>query len=440
MELHLFQQRLGRHLFVACVCVMLVLWSFVAVLAQDIILDVGQEEPKGRWLALPFAFPAESLGTAYGVAGGTSGYFQPQMGTFVAVLGSTNESYATYLVFMDFQIPFFRRLFIDFKGSAGYFTDQRDYAGFNPDFPGERGGSNNSSADNYVQSEGQDDWFELYFKYLLPIGHGRSAPINTYTLDQGLMVSGGTGGDIWNPLKSGRTNIEVMTFGRTRSWLVEDARKEGSTSGMQYALEYDNRDFRSNPSKGSLQRLALTRDFGLFESISPSTVVEADLRKYFSLGKTKTFRQRVLAVDFWTADTPTWKVNQTGEGPVITGRPASYLGATLGGFDRFRAYPQQRFNDKAVIYYCAELRLIPEWNPLGDARWLRFLDIDWWQLVPLVEVGRVAEEWSLGDLHSDMKWDVGCGLRLMAKKAVLRLDTAFSDDSWGMWAMVGHPF
>jgi len=28
-----------------------------------------------------------------------------------------------------------------------------------------------------------------------------------------------------------------------------------------------------------------------------------------------------------------------------------------------RGYPYQRFNDKAAVYYAAELCLIPRWNP-----------------------------------------------------------------------------
>ena len=86
------------------------------------------------------------------------------------------------------------------------------------------------------------------------------------------------------------------------------------------------------------------------------------------------------------------------------------------------------------------MRLIPKWNPLGDMKLLKFLDIDWWQFVPFVEVGRVAPNLSMSELNSDMKWDVGLGLRFMAQKAVFRIDTAVTDGAWSTWAMVSQPF
>ena len=57
-----------------------------------------------------------------------------------------------------------------------------------------------------------------------------------------------------------------------------------------------------------------------------------------------------------------------------------------------------------------------------------------------VEVGRVAPDWDVGELHSDMKWDAGLGIRLMAMKSIVRLDIAVSEEAVGVWAMVGQPF
>jgi len=39
-----------------------------------------------------------------------------------------------------------------------------------------------------------------------------------------------------------------------------------------------------------------------------------------------------------------------------------------------------------------------------------------------------------------MKWDAGLGLRFMAKKSVVRLDWAASDESMGFWVMFGQTF
>ena len=105
-----------------------------------------------------------------------------------------------------------------------------------------------------------------------------------------------------------------------------------------------------------------------------------------------------------------------------------------------RGYPGARFNDDAAISYAAELRIIPEWNPLAEISFLESLEIDWIQVVPFVEVGRVARGWNIGELHSDMKWDAGIGLRLMAKRLVLRADAAASEEGFGIQMMVSHPF
>ena len=142
----------------------------------------------------------------------------------------------------------------------------------------------------------------------------------------------------------------------------------------------------------------------------------------------------------WTAQTVSWEERETPEGTVVSHRPPYYAGPSLGGFFRMRGYPRFRFNDRSAIYYGAEYRYTPQWQPLREIRFLKFLEIDWWQLVPFFEVGRVAGRWDLGELHSDMKVDGGIGLRIMARKTVLRLDVGISGESWGAWAMVGHPF
>jgi hypothetical protein len=116
------------------------------------------------------------------------------------------------------------------------------------------------------------------------------------------------------------------------------------------------------------------------------------------------------------------------------------MGSTLGGNMRLRGYSSNRFTDKSAIYYGAEYRTIPQWNPLGSQTWLKWLDIDWWQWVGFVEAGRVADEWDLGELNSDLKWDGGFGLRSMMHKVVVRLDFAFSEEGTHVWAMAGQPF
>ena len=126
---------------------------------------------------------------------------------------------------------------------------------------------------------------------------------------------------------------------------------------------------------------------------------------------------------------------------MVDNRPPAYAGATLGGLWRLRAYPSQRFNDKAAIYYAAELRVIPEWNPF-DA-WPAFqdyADVEWLQFAPFVELGRVAPEWDLGTLHSSMKWSAGLGIRAWASGFVVRVDTAVSEEGALVQMMISQPF
>lgn len=407
-------------------------------LAQNIVTD-AEGEPEARNIILPYGFYTQTLDLVVGAGVGISKFLQPQSKMFATGFYTTNDSKALFLGLFDYQLPFAKRVFVEFLGSYATYTDQRVYSGFNPEYPGEHAGSNESSPDNYIRGSGDDHWYDLKFRYLLPIGHGRHSIINTYSLRGGLLVDGRTGGDAWNPLKSGRTNFELSLFDRHRTIVDESGENVGDSNGTVVSLEYDNRDFLSNPVKGSFQKITLKDDFGI-DSSGDWSVMQLDVRKYIDLGRIETFRQSILAFQYWTSVTPSWKVKTDGVDPAIDGQPPSELGSSLGGFYRLRAYEVNRFSDKAAVYYSAELRLIPQWNPLGNVKLLKPLDIDWWMLVPFVEVGRVAPQWSLAKLHEDMRKVVGIGLRFMAQKAVFRLDTAVSSDTWSMYAMVGHPF
>jgi hypothetical protein len=105
-----------------------------------------------------------------------------------------------------------------------------------------------------------------------------------------------------------------------------------------------------------------------------------------------------------------------------------------------RAFPPNRFSDKAAICYTAEYRFIPDWNPARSISWLDWLRIKWIQGVGFAEVGRVAPSWRLDELHRDMKWDVGVGLRVWGRDTVARADIAFAEETVGIQVMIGHPF
>jgi outer membrane protein assembly factor BamA len=242
-------------------------------------------------------------------------------------------------------------------------------------------------------------------------------------------------------LLSGVTNVLFRTYNRYQTYELAPEDLERTIHPLQAAIAYDNTDFPTNPSYGSRQFAGVTWDTAMLESDQTWTFLEFETAKFFSMGKTDWARQRVLALNFWTGDCPTWNETTLENGLVqINNAPPYYEKATLGGYDRMRAYPFDRFNDRSVIYTSAEYRYTPDWNPIGNTRWLRFLKMDWWQFVGFVEGGRVAREYTLEELSSDWKADIGVGIRAMVAGGVVRFDAAASNEGASFWFMVGHPF
>jgi hypothetical protein len=386
-------------------------------------------------LVVPYAFYSRTYDLAIGVGAGIAGYPQEQARLGGTFFGTTNSTIVLGLGGYDIQVPRFARLFMDFLFQTGRYTAYQAYVNGNPGFPGQDAGANDSSKDNYFKGESTYLRNDIRFRYLLPIGHGRDTIIPTLTLDRGILVAGATGGGQWNPLTGGRSYFEVTPFYRHRKLQLTSGEETFNTNGLRLAVEYDNTDFSANPSTGSITQLALSRDFGLLDSSDTWTVVQGEFSKFFSLGTTPTFRQRVIGLTVWTVDTPTWR-----EGSPSSNGPPYYGGATLGGFDRLRAYPEFRYHDRSAIYYSAEYRVIPYWNALGEIGLLKPLEIDWMQFVGFAEAGRVAPSWSVRELHSGMKWDAGLGIRAMIRKFVGRIDFAVSEEGGSVWAMVGQPF
>ena len=406
-----------------------------------VLREIGETgRVESRKLILPYIFATESLDVAMGAAAGAAAWPQEQASLFGAVLGTTNESRGLFLVGTSLRLPAGERLFLDSSASLGWYSELRAYIDGNPDYRDSTAGSNDSDPNDFISGEGPYNWLVLNLKYVLPIGHARESPIADYTLERGVLVAGATGAESWNPLRSGRTLLQLEPFVIERTFDSPDGIDGGRTNGLALSVLHDNRDFSPNPSRGSTSTIKVARDFGLFGSTTSWTTVEGKYSKYFFLGSSRLTRQQVLALNAWTADSPTWQEWETDEGTVYDHRPPPYLGTTLGGYLRMRGFPQYRFSDKATIYYGLEYRVIPEWNPLGNISWLRWFRIDWWQWVPFVEVGRVADHWNLRELHSDMKWDVGLGLRLMTAKVVVRGDAAVSEEGFHIWAMFGQAF
>jgi hypothetical protein len=387
---------------------------------------------------LPYAFYNETFGFAAGYVHGLVGIPQKQATLLATAIAGSEGSAMGFLAGRDLQAPFAERLFLDPILSLGYYRGAEAFIDGNPAFPDERAGSNDSDADNFLEGDGWDNFFRLRLKYLLPIGHGRERTIGAFHLRDGLLESGAAGGESLNPLESGRSYIELRPFYRSLEVEGSDFDQELDTNGLDLSLFWDNRDFYANPTRGFGLRGRYSRDYGWFNSSNPWRNLDGELDAYVPLDFGDAFRQGVLALNAWTSYSPSWEEAADGS---IDNNPPAYTGSTLGGLWRMRGYPSQRFNDKAAIYYSAELRMIPNWNPFND--WpavQQLVGIQWIQFVPFVEIGRVAPAWNADELHADMKWSTGLGIRCWAKGIVARIDTAVSEEGVGIQMMISQPF
>jgi hypothetical protein len=420
----------------------LLLLTIAVVNANAVGIVVGTDgKAKSTKLNLPFAFYNETFGVAGGYVYGVSGWPQPQSTLLSTTIAGSTGSAMSFLIGKDLQIPFTRRWFFDPVVSVGYFNDVESYANGNPDYTGERAGSNDSDKDNYIEGDGWDNFFRFKFKYLLPMGSGKDTIINTYKVAGGHLISGASGGDSMNPFKSGETFVELRPFYRSQQNEGEDVDAEVKTNGIDAGIYWDNRDFYPNPKRGNSWRIKYSEDFGKFNSSGDWTSMQGEVDQYFSLGEstlTSFWSGRILALDFWTAYSPSWDAQDDGS---IHDRPPTYSGATLGGLWKMRGYSTSRFSDRAAIYYCAELRLTMKRNPFDNWPWIqKHIGVQWVQIVPFVEVGRVAPEWEFEKLHSDMKYDGGLGFRLLAKGMTVRVDFAGSDEGFKTQMIIQQPF
>ncbi len=400
---------------------------------------VDRQGPSGgQVLSLPYGFYNESFGAAAGYVYGAVATPQPQSAIIATAMVGTKGSAMVALLGKDIRVPGFDRLFVDPVFSFGYFGENDIYTDGNPRFPDERSGSNDSSENDFINGDGWDNFARLRFQYLLPIGDGRDEIVRTVEIDRGLLRDDAAPNLALTPWRSGRSYLQFRPFYRSQEIDGDDIFGELGTNGIDVSFYWDNRDFIPSPERGQSLLLEFSRDFGWFNSSNSWTALQGEYDQYFSFGANSRFRQRVLAFDIWTAYSPTWRETSSGD---IENGPPPYAGATLGGLWRLRGFPSERFSDKAAIYYAAELRLIPEWNPFTKMPTLqKQLGVQWLQFVPFVEIGRVAPKWDVEELHSDMKWSAGLGIRAWAKGIVVRVDTAASDEGVGVMMMVSQPF
>ncbi len=391
-------------------------------------------------MVLPYFFSTDTMGFNVGVGGVVQGIGQEQM-----VLGGTGwtgaDSYGVSAGLWNYRPWFADRAFISIAGMYAYFPEQRAYTNGNIAFEDPRWGSSGSSPDDYIVGDGYSNWLDIKVEYVLPMGSAKEKATSDYHLRNGLLVNGPTS-TYWNPLETGTTILLFRQFNRYQSYEDENGdEREGDMSAFEFGVQYDNTDFAPNPSMGSRQYIGYSYEGHIISPDSTWDFVELDISKYLSIGESDWARQRIFAFNFWTGYSPSWNlVDSDGQRKIVEDAPPYNEGATLGGHDRMRGFDSNRFHDKASLYGTAEYRYTLRYNPVQDVSWLRFLNIDWFQLVAFAEVGQVAPSYDLGDLTSDMKVDGGVAVRALAAGLVVRLDYAVSEEGSYMWFMVNQPF
>ena len=393
-------------------------------------------------LIFPYAFSTDDLGFVLGVGGMITGLHQEQMSVGGTVYGG-DETKGLGIGVWDYRILNSERLYLSAVGMAGHFPLMRAYSPLPDEFtPANqaRPGSNDSSFDDFIEASGNSNWFDVRLEYVLPWGAAKKNGMTTYKLQNGLLQEPINIGN-WNPFENGTSVLVARQFNRYQRYQNEGGDLSGTVRALELGYLYDHTDFPTNPSKGSSQYFSFTYNPQWLDSNTDWTFLEFEGSKYFSFGETSFAKQNILALNMWLGYSPSWDVKYDEQGNSQVANNAPFLeGATLGGMNRMRGFRQNRFHDKAVIYATAEYRMTLDYNPIKDVRWLKFLNLDWFQAVLYVEGGRVSPTLNKDVLFTDWKADAGVSLRMLTAGIVVRLDVTASNEGTSTWVMVGHPF
>ncbi len=409
-------------------------------------------EQTGSWIAFPYVFTSDATGLSGGAGAIAQGFLQPQTtlvatlfyGTEQDIITNGNPQTANFsgglLSYSNFKVPYTNRFYLSAWGYASHIPKSIIYLD----------GSNDSDKDDGLVTAGDNNYFIMELDYVFPIGEGINNPDNLFKLRNGFAMDRENYGN-GTPFVTGRTLLALKGFYQKQTienwkesepWNLAKSIPEWNSSGARVSFLHDNTDYYLNPSRGYNFEVQYSKDFGWGDDFQTWDSIEFKYSKYFNLDKLPFTQQNVLALNFWTAYSPSWKANDEVLPGVDAGRPPSWEGARLGGFTRMRGYDSNRFSGKAAIYATAEYRAIIDWNPFKTTKFLQKYSpvaIDWFQVVPFMEVGRVNDEYSI-DLLKDLKYDAGISLRAFAAELPVRLDVGFSDEGVNMWVMIRQPF
>ncbi len=379
--------------------------------------EKSEKEPKDSAF-VPFYFSTETMGNTFGVAGVAKGVGQPQAALFGTALYSDKDSYVVFLSAFNYALS--QNLLFSTQMYQARFND-------NPYYLGDQGSNDSSDLDKTI-TDGYEQNYQAEFKYLLPWGN---------VAEHGLLGAFQPIKDVSfaSPLESGVSSIIFTPFYTSRE--LKDLNETEEATGFNLSFDWDNRDSTRNPTKGSHSLLKLTTGSDDWSEGDPWFKWTFQNSQYYALGPLGDwFDQQVLAFDFYTADTPTWN-NCSGQ---ECARPPETEQARLGGLYRLRGYTGGRFHGRSAVHYSAEYRVLPDWQPLEDIPLINYYDLPWWQWVAFAEVGRVADEYDVKTLHSDMKWSLGGAVRFQVEGIVVRAELARGGDEGTFRVMVNQPF
>ena len=421
--------------------------------AEFIVQDSNETGKKKQWIILPYFFSSDSTGFTGGIVGIFHGFIQPQMTIVATAYGGENMEVQKYTSIQEptkgtartqgyflgvngYRLPGSQRLFLTALASYTYYPNQRIYVDGTNDSV--RNLSNNPSNLTPVQTQGVNNWASADFRYVLPLGESRINPLPTIKLKQGIPVNRkGYGGG--KPFITGQTIVGMEFFYQKTQADKLPNEPYLISNGARLYLQHNNTDYPDNPNRGYNFQLKGSTDFGIGNSSQSWNSIEASYSHYIALQNFFWSRQNTLAMNIWSAYSPSWQRNENNGTIIDSHRPPMWEGAHLGGWKRMRAYDSNRYSDKAALYATTELRTIIKYNPLANKKWVP-IPIDWFQTVVFAEVGRVNKRYNLLELTSHMKYDVGFSLRALAAKMPVRFDIAYGEEGSSMWVMIQQPF
>ncbi|MBY5979650.1 BamA/TamA family outer membrane protein [Ferrimonas balearica] len=363
---------------------------------------------------IPIVGAMESTGIIAGTVASKTGVGQADTQLVGFGAYSVNDSYIAFLGYYNFALS--ERWRMDISGLQAEFMDSTFYVD-----PVSGDASPADSGQPVDASYIQQDWF-ITFRYLLSEDHAAQSRL---ALHGGLPV---------DPEPIASTTFEVEPFYRAREVRARQGDNvHGKTLGISATLDRDTRDFWPSPSQGHHAYLKVDRDWGSDQRAS-YTRWEAQYSHYLDLGLSRWARQQTLALTAYLSDIPTWRKDDPSR------QPDWFAQSVLGGSERLRGYGDERFNDRSALYYGAEYRAIPNWQPQNRLPFFNRYDFPWWQIAVFAELGNVEDRLALDDLHDGMKWSAGFGFRFFIERMVARADFGFSNEESLFHFTVNQPF